>query len=420
MNQLNQVSTHKLNIDEIRREFPSLSRIINGKQLAYLDNAASLLKPKVALEKQLEFDSLHYSNVHRSVHTLSQEATQAYEEARAKIKKFFGVNEGWEAVFTKGTTESVNLVCSSWGNDCISAGDRILVTRMEHHANFVPWQQLAKRKAAHLDIVELDSEYRLDLASFEAALKKGPKIVAFSAMSNVTGVINPVEDLARMAKKYSALVVVDAAQWVAHFPLELSVDWPHVDFVCLSSHKMGGPTGLGLLIGKVEILESMSPYQFGGDMILDVRDDETLFNELPLKFEAGTPAISGAVGFGFALDFLHQWKWDELSAHEAALTEYALAKLSELEGVQLLGPSVSEMRGPVFSFTFDKIHSHDLGSFLDSEAIAVRGGHHCAQPFHKHYSVSSSTRASFSFYNTFEEVDRLVEALRAAGRFFKR
>lgn len=411
----------KFDVETLRKEYPALSRKWGVKDLAYLDNAASLLKSRAVIQKQAEFDLQSYSNVHRSVHRLSEEATNAYEAAREKIVEFFGASVDHSVVFTKGTTEAINLIASSWGENQIESGDCIFVTRMEHHANFVPWQQLAKARSAQFTILELDSEFRLDLSQFQKLLfERKPKVVALSAMSNVTGVINPVQELSALAKKASALVVVDAAQWAAHLPLSIEKEWPDVDFVCLSAHKLGGPTGMGVLIGKKEILEQLPPYQFGGDMILDVSDHETLFNELPLKFEAGTPNISGAVGFGYALDFLAERQMKTLGGYEQSLCEYALSQLADVPGLKMMGPTNSKMRGPIFSFSIEGIHAHDMGSFLDAELIAVRGGHHCAQPLHKFYSVPSTTRASFSFYNRIDEVDRLVGTLKEAISFFGR
>lgn len=406
-------------LDQLRAQYPVLRREIHGKKLAYLDNAASLQKPQVVIDTIKNFYEQSYSNVHRSVHLLSQEATESYEAVRPLVAKFLGTKNTKEVIFTKGTTDSLNLVAATLGQQILKEGDSIVVTRVEHHANFVPWQQLCKTKRAKFEIVELDDNFHIDLEDFKKRLQNKPKIVAFSAMSNVTGSIHPVKELSALAKQAGAVVVVDAAQWSAHLPMDVA-DWPDVDCVAFSGHKIGGPTGIGVLWGRESLLETLPPYQLGGDMILEVQDHETQFNELPFRFEAGTPNIAGVIGMGAAIEFLNQWNFQSLSEYEAQLCEWGVEEFNRLENVKLIGSGSPDNRGPVFSFMIPGIHPHDLGSFLDQYAVAVRAGHHCAQPLHFHHQFAASTRASFCYYNTKEELERLVEAIQEAQKFFGR
>lgn len=406
-------------VNKLRLDFPILQRKVHGKNLVYVDNAASMQKPKSVLDKMDDFYLNHYSNIHRSVHLLSQEATTSYESVRQKLCSFFSTDSTEEIIFTKGTTDAVNLVAASLGDLVLCEGDEIVVSRMEHHANFVAWQSLAKRKKAHFKIVELADDFSIDKNAFKNALSSKTKIVALSAMSNVLGTANDLAPLVEMAKQVGAYILVDAAQWAAHLPMNIS-KWGDIDFCCFSAHKIGGPTGVGALWGKKKVLQQMSPYQFGGDMILNVGDLSTEWNELPYKFEAGTPAISEVIGMGEAIDYLQSWGLSELSRYEEDLCSYALDEILKINELSLFGSKEIKNRAPVFSFAIDGIHPHDLGTFLDHDGVAVRAGHHCAQPLHAFYKLGSTTRASFCFYNTKEEVDKVTESLKRAIAYFKK
>jgi cysteine desulfurase/selenocysteine lyase len=322
-----------------------------------------------------------------------------------------------EIILTRGTTEAINLVMSSWGRTNVKAGGAVVVTRMEHHSNFVPWQTLALEKQAEFRIVELTPDYRIDLNSFSEALKGKPQVVAFTYMSNALGTVNPVKEMAELAKNAGAVVVLDCAQATAHLPMQLDILGP-VDFVAFSGHKMFGPTGIGALWGREALLQKMPPYQYGGDMILNVQDKLTTWNDLPFKFEAGTPNISGTVGLSAALDYLSSVGLKKIREIENELTQVALGEFKRIQGLHIIGPPNVSMRGPVVSFTLDKVHPHDLATFLDMEGIAVRAGHHCAQPLMNRNNLTATTRASFSFYNTVEEIALLSESIRKAQRYF--
>ncbi len=401
-----------------RADFPILSRQIRGKPLIYLDNGATTQKPLHVIQAQSRVYLEQNANVHRGVHWLSQETTDAYEKSRRKIARHIGVKDDAEVIFTRGTTESINLVMLTWGKANVQAGDAVVVTRMEHHSNFVPWQSLCLEKNANFKIWEMESDFTLDLNKLEAILKAGKvKLLAFTAMSNVLGTITPVAEISALAKKYGVTVLVDAAQAMAHLPVNLK-DWPDVDFVAFSAHKMCGPTGIGVLWGRRKLLEAMPPYQFGGDMILQVGDEKTTWNELPWKFEAGTPNYGDSIAFGAALDYLAEVGMSRIHDYETALVHYAKAKLLEIPGIRILAPSNPALHGGVLSFTAEKVHPHDLATFLDAEGIAIRAGHHCAQPLMKKMGVIATNRASFYFYNLPSEVDRLAEVVRHATEYF--
>lgn len=403
-----------------RADFPILSREIRGKPLIYLDNGATTQKPLQVIQAQSRVYLEQNANVHRGVHWLSQETTDAYEKSRRKIARHIGVKDDAEVIFTRGTTESINLVMLTWGKANVQAGDTVVVTRMEHHSNFVPWQSLCIEKKANFKIWEIEEDFTLDLNKLEDILKAGNgkvKLVAFTAMSNVLGTVTPVPQISALAKKYGAVVLVDAAQAMAHLQVNLK-DWPNVDFVAFSAHKMCGPTGIGVLWGRRKLLEAMPPYQFGGDMILQVGDEKTTWNELPWKFEAGTPNYGDSIAFGAALDYLGQVGMDRIHNYETALVQYAKAKLLEIPGIRILAPSNPELHGGVLSFTAEKVHPHDLATFLDAEGIAIRAGHHCAQPLMKKMGVIATNRASFYFYNLPSEVDRLAEVVKNATEYF--
>lgn len=401
-----------------RKDFPILSREIRGKPLIYLDNGATTQKPLAVIEAQSRVYREQNANVHRGVHWLSQETTDAYEKSRRKIARHIGVKDDAEIIFTRGTTESINLVMATWGRANVQAGDRVVVSRMEHHSNFVPWQSLCLEKGAEFKIWELGDDFTLDLNHLEDILKQGKvKLLAFTAMSNVLGTVTPVPAISALAKKYGAMVLVDAAQAMAHLPVDLSA-WTNVDFVAFSAHKMCGPTGIGVLWGRRKVLEAMPPYQFGGDMILQVGDEKTTWNELPWKFEAGTPNYGDSIAFGAALDYLGEVGMDRIHAYETALVRYAKGKLLEIPGIRVLAPSNPDLHGGVLSFTAEKVHPHDLATFLDAEGIAIRAGHHCAQPLMKKLGVIATNRASFYFYNLPSEVDRMVAVIRQATEYF--
>ncbi|PIR23827.1 MAG: cysteine desulfurase [Deltaproteobacteria bacterium CG11_big_fil_rev_8_21_14_0_20_45_16] len=402
-------------VESVRETFPLLS----NRSLVYFDNAASLQKPGIVIDAEANFYRKHYANVHRSDHRLAHEATEAYETTRVKVADFLGTKDKREIIFTSGTTDAINLVACGWGESNIQSGDEILVSRLEHHANFVPWQQLALRKGAKLVIAELDSNGRLSEEDFRAKLSLRTKLVALTGMSNVTGEIVEIEHYAKLARDWGAKVLIDMAQLIVHRnPNVLDLD--KFDFLAFSSHKLGGPTGLGVLWARAEILEVMRPFRFGGEMISRVGDEDSDWNEIPYKFEAGTPHIAGVIGLAAALDFLGASDFEGLAQYEASLAAYALEALRRVEGIRILGPQDLNSRGPIFSFMIKGIHAHDLGTFLDSKRICVRGGQHCAQPLHRKMKWASSLRASLCFYNRFTEVDQFVEALHEARKFFDR
>ena len=406
-----------LDTKHIREDFPILSRNVRGKSLVYLDSGATSQKPASVIQAMTDYYSSYNANVHRGVYWLSQEASEKYEAVRGKVGHFIGVTDEREIIFTSGTTESINLVASTWGRTNIQAGDDVIVTRLEHHSNFVPWQALAKERGANFKIVELTSDYRIDLDSLKNNLAGKPKILAISLMSNALGTITPIREIATLAKNAGAVVVVDAAQAAAHLPLDIKQLGP-IDFLAFSSHKLCGPTGFGILWGRHELLDKMPPYQYGGDMILRVEDHETRWNELPLKFEAGTPNIAGAIGFGAALDYLTEIGMEKIQAHEIEIGQYALKKLQTVKDLKIIGPVTNENRGSLFSFVLGDVHPHDIATFLDSEGIAVRAGHHCVQHLNQKLGITATTRASFSFYNNLGELDHLVEALNKTRTFF--
>ncbi|MGZ3662000.1 MAG: aminotransferase class V-fold PLP-dependent enzyme [Bdellovibrionota bacterium] len=401
-----------------RLDFPILAREVRGKPLIYFDNAATTQKPLQVIQAQSRVYLEQNANVHRGVHWLSQETSDAYEKSRRKIARYLGTKDDGEVIFVRGTTEAINLVAQTWGRANVGAGDRVVVSRMEHHSNFVPWQSLALEKGAQFEIWEVEEDYTLDLNKLETILKKGRvKILAFTAMSNVLGTVTPVAEISKLAKKYGAAVLVDAAQAIAHLPVNLK-NWPDVDFMAFSAHKRGGPTGIGVLWGRRPVLEAMPPYQFGGNMILRVGDDKTSWNEIPFKFEAGTPNYGDSIAFGAALDYLAEVGMDKIHAYETALVRYAHEKLKAIPGIHVLAPPHPEQHGGVLSFTSGNVHPHDLSTFLDAEGIAVRAGHHCAQPLMRKLNVIATSRASFYFYNLPSEVDRFAEVVKAAMEYF--
>jgi cysteine desulfurase/selenocysteine lyase len=405
-----------LDVARIREDFPILSREVRaGVRLVYLDNAATSQKPRQVLEAMTEYYQAHNANIHRGIHRLAEEATMAYEAARVKVADFIGASSGREVVFTRNTTEAINLVAYSWARSNLKPGDRILLTEMEHHSNIVPWQILSAERGIELDFVPVTDDGRLDLEAFESLLERLPRLVAFTHMSNVLGTINPVAGMARKAHDAGAIVLVDGAQSVPH----LEVDLPalEADFYAFSSHKMCGPTGIGVLYGRSSLLEAMPPFLGGGDMIKRVELSGFKPNDLPYKFEAGTPPIAEAVGFGAAVDYLSAIGMGSVHEHERMLTGYALERLEEVPGIRVYGPSRDE-KGGVLSFSFDGLHPHDIAQILDQDGVAVRAGHHCAMPLHTRFALPASTRASFYIYNTTQEVDHLIDGLYRVKEMF--
>jgi len=411
-----EVASSFFSAENIRKDFPILERKINGKKLVYLDNAATTQKPQSVIDAISSYYTGFNANVHRGLHTLADEATLAMEKTRDKTAIFIGKVKREEIVFTRNATESINLVVSSWGKKNIRHGDRIVITQMEHHANLVPWLMLAKETGAELEYIPIDQNGYLDLSDINKIINSKTKIVALTHMSNVLGTINPVEEIIDLAHKNNAYVLIDGAQSVPHLPVDVKA--LEADFYVFSAHKMLGPTGVGVLYAREEILNEMEPINFGGEMINEVRFDFADWAELPMKFEAGTPNIADLVAFAPALDYLNRIGMDNIRQHEIEITTYGLEELKKLDYIKIFGPDNPLDRGGVISFVDDKIHPHDLAQFLDSKGIAVRAGHHCAQPLVKLLGVSSTARASFYIYNTKDEVDNLIEALKEARRYF--
>jgi len=403
--------------ESIKNDFPILKRFINGRKLVYLDSAATTQKPQMVIDAIAGYYQLHNANVHRGLHTLADEATSGFENTRRKVAEFIGGVKTEEIIYTSNTTESINLVAFSWGQGNIKAGDRIVATQMEHHANLVPWIALAKRTGAELEYIPIDNDGYLDLGNIDKIITPNTRLVAVTHVSNVLGTINPVEELIRLAHDRGALALIDGAQGMPHMPVDVrALD---ADFYAFSAHKMLGPTGIGFLYGKQNILETMEPYNYGGEMINEVRYNYADWAELPYKFEAGTPDIGGAIGFAPALNYLNKLGMEAVRHHEIELTAYALERLAEFESIKIFGPLNSTKRGGAVSFYDRDIHPHDMAQFLDSRGIAIRAGHHCAMPLTKLLGVPATARASFYIYNTKDDVDTLVEALKEMRRYFK-
>ena len=406
-----------LDVARIRAEFPILAREVNGHRLVYLDSASSAQKPQSVLDAMDHLYATSYANVHRGVYAIAEEATTAFEAARAKVARFVGAPESREIVFTRNATEAINLVAHTWARANLGAGDVVVLTHLEHHANIVPWHQLAAERGIELRWIPLTADNRLDLSGLDALLE-GARLCSFSAMSNVTGAIVDVAGLTAAAHAAGATVLVDACQAVAQAPVDVTA-WD-ADFVTFSSHKLYGPSGIGALWARAELLEAMPPFLGGGEMIRDVTTDGFTTNDIPWKFEAGTPAIAEAVGFGAALDFLTGIGMDAVRAHERDLTAYALAALRDrfADRLHVYGPADAADRGGVISFLFDEIHAHDVSQVVDEVGVCVRAGHHCAKPLMRVLGVPATSRASFGVYNDRDDVDALVEALARAEAFF--
>jgi len=404
-----------LNPSALRQDFPILSRQIHGKPLIYFDNAASSHKPRQVVEAMATYYYQHHANVHRGAHTLSAEATELYEEARRKVAHFINAPSPESLVFTRNTTEAINLVAHSWGRQHLKDGDEVIVSEAEHHANLIPWQLIAERTGAVIKAVRLTPEQRLDLEHYQRLLSPRTKVVAIAHMSNVLGVVNPIRQFADLAHSVGAVMVVDGAQAAPHLPVDVQA--LGADFYAFSGHKMCGPTGAGALWARAELLRAMPPFLGGGEMIRKVYIDHSTYADIPMRFEAGTPNIAEAIGLGAAVDYLSGIGRQAIFEHDQALARYALERLEGLEGITLYGPHGDD-RGGIIPFNLQGIHPHDVATALDSEGIAVRAGHHCAQPLMRALGVQSTARASFYFYNTEDEVDRFVEALVKARNFF--
>ncbi len=398
-----------MNFDKIKADFPVLQRELKpGVRLTYLDSAATSQKPQQVIQAMSQYYENYNANIHRGVHTLAEEATAAYETARKKIANFIHAKKASEIIFTRNATESINLVVNTWGRANLRENDVVILTEMEHHSNLVPWQMLAEEKHIRLEFIPVEEDGLLNLDNYKKLLELNPKIVAFMHMSNVLGTINPAKIITEMAHQAGAIVIIDGAQSVPHLPVD--VQDLDADFLAFSAHKMLGPTGIGALYGKIELLESMPPFLGGGDMIRHVKLRSFRHNDVPNKFEAGTPAIAEAVGFGTAIDYLNSIGMANIKEHEQLIAKKVLSRLSEIPGVKVFGPDY-QMKGAVASFTFNDIHPHDIAQILDYDGIAVRAGHHCAMPLHEKFGLPATTRASFYLYNDETDIDKLVKGL---------
>lgn len=403
-------------LDRVRAAFPALEREVNGKPVAYLDSGASSQRVLASIQAVDRYERRHHSNVHRGSHTLSAEATAAYEGARATLADHLGAADRRELIFVRNATEAINLVARAWGDANVGAGDRIVLTEMEHHSNIVPWQQLAERAGAEIDWVDVLDDGSLDMTGYAAALERGPKLVAVTHLSNVLGTLNPLAEISRLAHDAGALVLADGAQAAPKLPVDVAE--LGVDFYALTGHKAYGPTGIGALWARLDLLREMPPFLGGGSMIRKVKKDGTTWADVPARFEAGTPAITQAIGLAAAFRWLDALGMQTVTEHERAVTAYAMEQLAEVPGLSIYGPPASEGRiGPV-SFELEGVHAHDVSEILDRHGVAVRAGHHCAQPLMERLGVSATARASFGVYSTNEEVDRLVEGLLDARRVF--
>ena len=407
-------ASDSFSVERIRGDFPVLHQTVNGKPLIYLDNAASSQVPQVVIDRGSVYLEQEHSNIHRGVHYLSQKATTAYEGAREKVKRFINARESRECIFVRGATEGINLVMYGYGRKFIGPGDEIIISAMEHHANIVPWQMLCEEKGARLRVIPMNDAGELLLDEYDALLNERTKLVGVVHVSNALGTINPVKQMIAQAHKYGVPVLVDGAQAAPHMPVDMQdLD---CDFYVFSGHKMYAPTGSGVIYGKAELLEKMNPFQGGGDMIKTVTFEKTTYADLPNKLEAGTPAIASQIGLGAAIDYLNTIGREQAAAHEAELLRYATERVSAIEGVRIIG--TAKNKASVLSFVIDDIHPHDIGTILDQEGIAVRAGHHCAQPVMQRFKVPATARASFAFYNTKEEIDVLARTIERVIEIF--
>jgi len=401
-------------VEKIRRDFPILSRSVHDKPLVYLDNAASAQKPNLVIDAIKKYYLTENANVHRGVHYLSELATKKYESARVTVQKFLNAESEREIIFVRGATEAINLVAATFGRKNVHAGDEVLITELEHHSNIVPWQMLCEEKGAKLRVAPINDDGEVVLEEFARLLSGKTKIAAISHISNALGTVNPVKQMIEMAHQQGVPVLVDGAQAVPH--IRIDVRDLDADFYVFSSHKVFGPTGLGILYGKANLLESMPPYQGGGDMIKSVTFEKTIFNDIPHKYEAGTPHIAGAIGLAAAIDYVNQWDWNCVQKYEKSLLQFATEALGTISGLRIIG-TAKEKTG-VVSFVLEGIHPHDIGTILDQEGIAIRTGHHCAQPVMQKYGIPATARASFAFYNTMEEIDVLINGIQKVKKVF--
>ncbi len=401
-------------VEKVRKDFPVLSQTVNGKPLVYLDNAASSQVPQSVIDRTSKYLAEEHSNIHRGVHYLSQHATTAYEAAREKVKRFINAPDVKECVFVRGTTEGINLVAHSYGKAFISEGDEILVSQMEHHSNIIPWQMTAEERGAKIVVIPINERGELVIEEFDRLLNERTKIVAVAHVSNSLGTVNPIKEITATAHKFGVPVCVDAAQSVPHFPVD--VQDLDADFFVFSGHKMYGPTGSGVVYGKRKWLDAMPPYQTGGGMIRSVSFEGTTFAPIPEKFEAGTPAIAAGIGLGAAIDYINSIDFEAAAAYEHELLKYATSRLADIPGVTIVGTAAN--KASVLSFTIEGVHPHDIGTILDQQGIAVRAGHHCAQPVMQFFDVPATARASFAFYNTHEEADKLADAVQKVIEIF--
>lgn len=401
-------------VQAVRREFPVLARTVHGRPLCYLDNGASAQRPLAVIDAVDEYERHHHANIHRGVHTLSQEATALYEGARDRVAEFLNARSRQEIIFVRGTTEAINLVAQSYGRSTLAAGDEVLITHLEHHANIVPWQILCEQTGARLVVAPMDAHGEVHAEAVEALMSPRTRILAIAHVSNALGTILPVQRLIASARARGVVTLIDGAQAVPHMPVDVQA--LGCDFYAFSGHKLFAPTGIGVLYGREALLERMPPWQGGGDMILSVRFERTTYNALPYKFEAGTPHISGAIGLGAAVRFLRSLDLGAVRAHEHALLEHATARLGAIEGLKIIG--TAREKASLVSFVVEGVHPHDLGTILDEEGIAVRTGHHCAMPVMDFFKVPATARASFALYNTFEEIDRLAAVIPRARALF--
>ena len=400
-------NAHSFDVARIREDFPVLDQMVNGKPLVYLDNAATTQKPQAVIDALVRYYSADNSNVHRGVHTLSQRATEDYDSGRSKARQFLNAASDEEIIFVKGTTDGINLVAHSYARQHLGEGDEIIISTMEHHSNIIPWQVLCQEKGAHLRVIPISDAGELLMDEYESLLSSRTKLVAITHVSNVLGTVNPIKQIVEMAHSQGVPVLVDGAQAPPHMPVD--VQKLGCDFYVFSGHKIYGPTGIGVLYGKAELLEAMPPYQLGSDMIKSVTFERTVYNDLPYKFEAGTPNIAGVIGMGAAIDYLTEIGMDRIDNYEHGLLEYGTECLSGIDGVKIVGNAPG--KASVLSFVMDCAHPHDIGTILDTEGVAIRTGHHCAQPLMNRYGVPATARASLSFYNTRDEVDLLVKAI---------
>lgn len=402
-----------LNIEKIRSDFPQLGTQVNNKPLIYLDNAATTLKPQAVIDHMTKHLSFDVANVHRGIHTLSEMGTRAFEETRIAVQKLINARHDFEVIYTKGTTDALNLLANSFSEKYLKPGDEIILSEMEHHSNIVPWQMVAEKSGAKILVLPINDDGDISLEEFKKLLSPKTKMVSIVQTSNTLGTINPVKEMARLAHEVGAKICIDAAQSIAH--MKVDVQDLDCDFLVFSAHKMYGPNGLGFLYGKEELLNEMPPYQGGGSMISLVSFEKTTYHNLPNKFEAGTPAIAEVIAFKTAIEYVEKIGLDNIAAYEHELLEYATTELKKIPGVRLIG--TSKNKAGVLAFVIDGVHPQDLGTILDKQGVAIRTGHHCCQPLHKHYNVTATARASFSIYNTFNDVDAFIAAIKKAMDF---